>query len=284
MAISLSNLADKVTATLIVAQDGSGDYNGTTEEPIQQAIDQLHSENGGHIVVKKGAVTYKISNSIVLYSNIRLTGMNGTILELVNNSDVPVIKYDPSTFVFRSILEGFWIFGNSAGQTSTDAMGIYGLCGMSVQQSVIRNMAIQDCRGSALFVRSWLNSTISDITIEGSPEAGRGIVAEIFHGCTMINLRFSNTENIALDTLSCQNSTFTNIYVLGNSLDDSQVLKSKDNSFCVFTNITGLQADNGIDDQSDNTDCIYSNVILSQMFNWFYKLDSTSSRYGLMIP
>lgn len=61
MTIALTNLADKVEATVIVAQDGSGDYNGTTEQCIQDAIDSLGA-TGGYVFIKSG--TYVVSNEI----------------------------------------------------------------------------------------------------------------------------------------------------------------------------------------------------------------------------
>jgi hypothetical protein len=49
-------------ASVVVAQDGSGDYNGTTEECIQDAIDSL--PDGGWVFIKEGA--YTISNPITV--------------------------------------------------------------------------------------------------------------------------------------------------------------------------------------------------------------------------
>ncbi|RLJ01518.1 MAG: hypothetical protein DRP11_04260, partial [Candidatus Aenigmatarchaeota archaeon] len=66
------------TNVVTVAQDGSGDFNGTTNEPIQQAIDHLHALGGGTVVIKPG--TYVLNDTgtysmpIVVYDNIWIKG------------------------------------------------------------------------------------------------------------------------------------------------------------------------------------------------------------------
>lgn len=50
-------------ATVVVAQDGTGDYNGTTGETIQAAIDSLGT-NGGWVYIKNG--TYWINTGITI--------------------------------------------------------------------------------------------------------------------------------------------------------------------------------------------------------------------------
>ena len=79
MAISTTNLSDRTIGMVIVAQDGTGDFNGTTELCIQQAIDSVAS--GGWIYIKSG--TYEISATITVAAHgVKLSGVpNHTILE-----------------------------------------------------------------------------------------------------------------------------------------------------------------------------------------------------------
>jgi parallel beta helix pectate lyase-like protein len=72
-----------VTAPLphyTVAQDGTGDFNGDTEEPILAAIDA--ARKGGAVFIKRGV--YTIWHTIVLdgATNLTLKGEKGTILRL----------------------------------------------------------------------------------------------------------------------------------------------------------------------------------------------------------
>jgi parallel beta-helix repeat protein len=57
--------------TIIVAQDGSGHFNGYDETPINQAINYLNSIGGGKITIKCGNYN---TEAIVLQSNIILEG------------------------------------------------------------------------------------------------------------------------------------------------------------------------------------------------------------------
>jgi len=68
-------------ASVVVAQDGSGHYNGTTGECIQDAVDSLGAA-GGWVHIKSGTYTIT-STAIITESPITLTGVYGkTTLQL----------------------------------------------------------------------------------------------------------------------------------------------------------------------------------------------------------
>lgn len=67
----LSN-PQNVKPTITVAQDGTGDYNGTTNTIIQTAIDFVHSKGGGVVYIKAGE--YILNNQIILKNNVEIRG------------------------------------------------------------------------------------------------------------------------------------------------------------------------------------------------------------------
>jgi parallel beta-helix repeat protein len=104
-------------ANVIVAQDGTGDYNGTTEQCIQDAIDSLSSA-GGWVFIKPG--TYVISNTINVRDNyITLEGFYGsTILGVA--SDIVVLNMEN----YGSTIKNIIINGDGVGGGSNYAIRI----------------------------------------------------------------------------------------------------------------------------------------------------------------
>ena len=83
MAIGGGGLLDSKVASVVVAQDGSGDYNGSTHQCIQDAIDSLLS-TGGWIFIKPGTYTIGANISILTGTGneIVVSGVKGaTILD-----------------------------------------------------------------------------------------------------------------------------------------------------------------------------------------------------------
>lgn len=60
--MALNNTISPDRETVTVGQDGVSQFNGNTQDAIQNAVDYLASNNGGTIYIKKG--TYNISSSI----------------------------------------------------------------------------------------------------------------------------------------------------------------------------------------------------------------------------
>ncbi|MCX7018578.1 MAG: NosD domain-containing protein [bacterium] len=78
-------------ATIVVAQDGSGDINGSSGADIQSAIDNVTSRGGGLVIVREGI--YLCSKSLCLSSNISLKGTGpATILKLNGPDQFAVIQ------------------------------------------------------------------------------------------------------------------------------------------------------------------------------------------------
>ena len=97
-------LHDVKCATAVVAQDGSGDFNGTDETPIQNAINYVYEQGGGIVFVKRG--TYTCSTTITAKSNVRLISEGAT---LKKGADIVLIKI---VNVNDFWLEGFILDGN----------------------------------------------------------------------------------------------------------------------------------------------------------------------------
>ncbi len=71
-----------VKRIVVVAQDGSGDFNGRTEEAIVKAIEEVSRIGGGVVLIKKGI--YSIRRTISLHGkkNIAIIGEPGTVLRM----------------------------------------------------------------------------------------------------------------------------------------------------------------------------------------------------------
>ena len=120
MAISSSNLADKVEASVIVAQDGSGDYNGTTQQCIQDAIDSI-STGGGWVFIKPG--TYTINEKIVTTTayNLKISGVPGaSILRAGETNTIMTL------LGYMTELEGLYFNGIDATGTVGDVLTLSG--------------------------------------------------------------------------------------------------------------------------------------------------------------
>ena len=67
---------------LTVAQDGSGQFNGTDHRPIQAAIERALQQGGGEIVIGPGV--YRIGESLKLSAatNLTIRGQPGAVLQL----------------------------------------------------------------------------------------------------------------------------------------------------------------------------------------------------------
>ena len=78
--MGLNNIDNTRASTLIVSQDGTGNYNGSTHVAIQAAIDFLEANGGGQLIIKEG--TYLIGATLTIAANdIHITGM-GSATEL----------------------------------------------------------------------------------------------------------------------------------------------------------------------------------------------------------
>ncbi|MBI5687745.1 MAG: right-handed parallel beta-helix repeat-containing protein [Verrucomicrobia bacterium] len=67
---------------LMVAQDGSGQFNGNDHQPIQAAIDQAAKQGGGEVIIAKGDYLIGTSLKIGAATNLTIRGQSGTVLRL----------------------------------------------------------------------------------------------------------------------------------------------------------------------------------------------------------
>jgi len=69
-------------AVVVVAQDGSGDYNGNTEQPIQSAVDAARDRGGGIVRLRPGTYTLRRGLDLAGRNGVRIAGAAGVLLKL----------------------------------------------------------------------------------------------------------------------------------------------------------------------------------------------------------
>jgi len=107
-------LHDVKCATAVVAQDGTGDFNGTTGEVIQNAINYVHDKGGGLVFIKAG--TYTLSETLKIPSFICLMGEQRERVTLVyEGSGYAIESTDTSTRHYSIMIKNLWLKGNDVG-------------------------------------------------------------------------------------------------------------------------------------------------------------------------
>ncbi len=165
---------------IIVATDGSGDYNcdGTADEvEINEALSNLPS-GGGVVLLKKG--TYTIAGNInILKSNVVLRGEGkATKITLANSTNVDMIQVgNGSTIVNDCVVEDLTVDGNKANQTSLGAaIVLYGSSGTKALRNMVRGCRLTNCNLDCLKLiyadKSIIENNIID---ENTGGAGIGI-------------------------------------------------------------------------------------------------------------
>ncbi|GEM_PF-4743570 len=134
---------------IIVATDGSGDYNcdGTSDESeINDALSNLPS-GGGIVTIKKG--TYNIAGNInMLKNNVTLRGEGkSTKLFLANSANVDMIQIgNGSTIVNDCVVEEMTIDGNRSNQSSLGSpVVIWGASGTKALRNTVRGCRLTNC-------------------------------------------------------------------------------------------------------------------------------------------
>ncbi len=141
---------------IIVATDGSGDYNcdGTADEvEINDALSNLPS-TGGIVLLKKG--TYNIAGSIdMLKSNVVLQGEGkATKIFLSNSANVDIIRVgNGTTIVNDCVVENMTVDGNRSNQTSLGSpVIIWGSSGTKALRNIVRGCRLTNCLSDCLKV------------------------------------------------------------------------------------------------------------------------------------
>jgi hypothetical protein len=82
LAVVAAVLTTNALAQITVAQDGSGDFNGSDEKPIIAAIARVHEKGGGEIVIHPGVYAVQRSIELKAVQNVTLRGLPGAVLKL----------------------------------------------------------------------------------------------------------------------------------------------------------------------------------------------------------
>jgi len=103
--------------TIVIAQDGTGDYNGTNQTPFVSALADIATNGGGHIYVKEGTYTFTTGLNIgATHEDMTIEGTGwGTILKMGNAGNDQVFEL---TSTDRIVIKNLKIDGNGSNQTS----------------------------------------------------------------------------------------------------------------------------------------------------------------------
>ncbi len=206
---AVNNLEKRVQ--VVVATDGSGDYNtdGTADNvEIQQAIDSLPS-GGGIVLLKAG--TYTINATInVLKNNVIIRGEGKvTKMFLANSSNVNMLYIgNGSTVANDCVVEDIFFDPNGANQTSLgSAVCIYGTSGVKALRNIIRGCRFTKCQNDNVkLIYADRNIVANNIFDECTNGAGLGIFSSsqsnnvnenIFIHCTYGVYSNSHYNNIS---------------------------------------------------------------------------------------
>jgi parallel beta-helix repeat protein len=186
---------------IIVATDGSGDYNcdGTADEvEINDALSNLPS-TGGIVLLKKG--TYNIAGSIdMLKSNVVLQGEGkATKIFLSNSANVDMIRVgNGTTIVNDCVVENMTVDGNRANQTSLGSpVIIWGSSGTKALRNIVRGCRLTNCLSDCLKVIYADKGIVSgNVVEENTGGAGIGIFSSSQNNDIIGNVLIHNTYGI----------------------------------------------------------------------------------------
>ncbi len=171
MVMTLLTRPKKTVATVVIATDGSGDYNtdGTDDDvQIQAAIDSLPA-TGGCIYMKEG--TYTITTAITITTNnVSIIGCGRSTI-VTTNDDITIFDINGAIGV---LIQKIYIYGAGVG-TPTN-FGMYFRGGSTFH--IVNECWVENCGSvvAALFVSS-NNSIITNCYVVGNVDAGIRVLA-----------------------------------------------------------------------------------------------------------
>lgn len=184
----------KVVPALIVAADGSGDFDN-----IQSAIDAL-PVTGGNIFIKPG--TYTLSSKIlVTKNNVSIYG-SGKSTKITTTSLIILIEFDT---VSDCVIEQVYIYGGDLNE-SRDGVSL-----KTSSNCTVRNCWIKNCGEVGIIMRV---SSFNNYILNNVVECGTltGITTIGYNNMISGNVVKENgTHGIALGPLSHHNSVINNI-------------------------------------------------------------------------
>lgn len=199
--ITAQLLNDFQTRTeLVIALDGSGDYNcdGTDDSTeIQEAIDYLEANSGGHLLIKKG--TYSIQSSLsILADNISIDGEGAaTILKMknaVNLSDMVDIGDGGTTIYKNCRIANMQFDCNKANQTSGtgSAIVVYGASSYKNTGHIIENIWAHDSRQDCIRLVGGEKCIIKNCVIWNATNTAIGLFTTSQYNTIIGNVAYSN--------------------------------------------------------------------------------------------
>lgn len=174
-------------APVIVAQDGSGDFNGTTQDCIQQAVDSLTTLGGGWVFLLPG--TYVISTPIsVTTPYVTIEGVYGaTILSVL--SDINVINATADYVTLKNILiVGDYLGGGTSSAIYIDSVyaeidvcEVYGVRGNGIHYKntyggIIQISTTNDCGLDGIRLDGSTYNIVSNHISDGNAGCGANLI------------------------------------------------------------------------------------------------------------
>lgn len=151
--------------TCIVSQDGTGDYNGSTQAEIQNCINLMNTAGGGSVYVRNG--TYTISSDIIMKDNVNLIGDGmGTILFTADSRSVDNSAVINNSGVTTDIMvRDLYINGNKP-QTNN----IRGIHFRNVTGARIENVYIYNTEYLSIAMDNSSEVLIDHVTVDNSSD------------------------------------------------------------------------------------------------------------------
>jgi len=206
---------------IIVANDGSGDYNcdGTADQAeINEALSNLPS-GGGIVRIKKG--TYNLTGVVeILKSNVILEGEGtATLLRVVNSAnlgDVVRIGNGGSVSYTNITIRDFMIDGNQANQTSgaNSPLVLWGTTSYKHSKLNIENMWLTGAKQDCLKVIAIEDSVIKNCYIYSNVGTAIGLFTTSQYISIVGNVLVSNSYGVYDN--ACNYNTMTGNVVRNN--------------------------------------------------------------------
>lgn len=256
MGSSIGYRPNKYDAFVTIAQDGTGDFNGTTEVAINNAISSI-SSTGGIIFIKKG--TYNISNPIKIFSNVVIQGEGkSTILFLPNTINKNIIETNAVSLSYFEI-KNLSINGNKANQTSASTInGIYleEASNFLISETYISNSAYDGIR-----LNNCNNFKISNISSDENTNTG----IQCYLGCEdglIDNCKIISNGYAGIRLNESNKCCISNVNAINNADDGIKIDGASGSTLNIVSNCYLDNNDDGIHIRQASNHCVLSNNIM----------------------
>jgi len=211
MVMTLLTRPKKTVATVVVATDGSGDYNcdGTADDvEINAAINSLPA-GGGCIYIKEG--TYNLTASIILTrNNLGVIGCGSSTI-LQTNVD-PIIMMYANANRDDILIKNLYFYGNQTG-ANCNGLILGDLLGQTITNTIISECWFERFSGTNLVIYFGSNVIIKDcIAFNNNRLIGECIRIANSSDCICANNRVYNSTDTCIHI-----EDSTDIQVIGNN-------------------------------------------------------------------